>query len=307
MDLDALDQRSDLWRDLVLQRAGRSSMLAVTARLESLPPQSRRGTFLANLLDTHWARIEEIYLSVSRANPAYARIVEPFCRPTDNLRVFVLRAAAHEEFLPVTFKLFRGHAPRLSCLVIPNICGGGNGLKAPSVFTSNLRHLNLPQEIKLVAIDLLTACVHMPLLETITIHLSNLVFDDVIDLDSLPRPNMPRLHSITITYPTLNIFPAFLDRVVPSAGCALNMTQTLSPLNNCTDDDSEIYGHHMHRVLSRYAHSIVPRYAARRRNQGIYLRFSVDEFAFAFGYIDITLQHVATSLITPLLDNYFNL
>ena len=302
MDLEALDQSTDLWRNLVLQRAGQSSMLAVTARLESLSPHSRMTVFLAGLLDTHWARIGELYLSISREDPEYARIVEPLRRPADNLKVFVLRAAAYEEFLPLTFKLFRGHAPHLSCLVIPNTCGGGNDLKAPSMFTRNLRHLILPQEIKLTAIDLLNACVDMPLLETINIHLSNLVFDDVIDLDSLPRPVMSRLNSIAITCPTLNIFPAFLDRVVPSAGCTLNMKQTLSSLNNCSDDDSEIFGHHIHRVLYRHAHSTVPRHIVQGRNQDIYLRFSAQEFAFAFGCIVITLQHVATSLITPLLE-----
>ena len=96
MDLETLDQSSDRWRYLVLQRAGKSNMLVVTARLESISPQSRMAVFLAGLLDTHWARIGELYLSISRENLEYARIVEPLCRPADNLKVFVLRAAAYE-------------------------------------------------------------------------------------------------------------------------------------------------------------------------------------------------------------------
>ena len=66
IDLDALDQATDDWRDLVLRRAGRSMLtISAASARKRMVPGSGLATFLASLLDKHWANIGEIDLAIN--------------------------------------------------------------------------------------------------------------------------------------------------------------------------------------------------------------------------------------------------
>ncbi|KJA24381.1 hypothetical protein HYPSUDRAFT_526230 [Hypholoma sublateritium FD-334 SS-4] len=295
IDLDALDQATDHWRDLVLQRAGRS-MLCISAQKarQRMVPASGLATFLANLLDKHWAQIEEIDLSIDIKDLRDPRIAEPLGRPAEKLRVFVLRGAEVWSLLGI--HLFHSHAPSLVRLVIPGVCPAFRiDLKAPFMFTSNMRHLDLQDRLKIRAVDLLDACIRMPLLETLKLIVAELV----VDGDSLPRPAMTNLHLIEINCCTFDIYPVFLDRITSAADCILRVFHKFS-CHSHSIRSLDV----MQRVLSRYGDSFFAHHQGQPDHFDVGLGVTPARFTFSCyescqEQFDIWVEEFADSFTVP--------
>lgn len=223
IDLDDLDQKTDNWRQLVLQRTA-ETMLCITAVLAARRMVSERhglATFLAGILDKSWERIAEIDISIHVEDLKDNRITGPFGRPANSLRVFVIRTIKRRTTF-MDLPLFSGHAPSLVRISLPEFPTFQLDMQSPSIFTCCLRYITLDQPIRLIANDFLNAFLRTPLLETLKINIANVIYE-ASESHLLPRPTMPRLKSIRAICPTLDIYPAFIDRLIPAVGCALRM------------------------------------------------------------------------------------
>ncbi|KJA14666.1 hypothetical protein HYPSUDRAFT_92275, partial [Hypholoma sublateritium FD-334 SS-4] len=87
VDLDALDQKSDCWRNLVLERTGKA-MLCVTGRGLVLSSKTPLFDFVADVLDKHWTRIRVLKIDMNLVDSDHERIRQAFDRPAANLQIF---------------------------------------------------------------------------------------------------------------------------------------------------------------------------------------------------------------------------
>ena len=278
MEIDAFGQKHDNWRNLMLNRIGQSPLsIMVRGRNHSANPSFR---FLEDLLDKHWTRVSELFLTIDCMNTTHTRIAEPFRRPAENLRVFALRSTGG--WLPLNFQLFRGHAPRLECLWLLRVHNAGIHFKAPTMFTSNMCSLELDEVSNLNIRDLLAACSRMPLLEKLKLYISNLNTGDVPEDTSLSCIVMPRLKFLDLCCATFNIYPFFLDRLTPSAGCQLHLTHAQHAFGSRPriSDFSSILLQSMHSVLCKYGHSIFIEHQGQPNFANIGLHLSQSEYTF---------------------------
>lgn len=216
IDLAALDQKYDWWRNLVLQRTGQA-MLSVTGPYPyELQLEERHASdiwrFVVKLLQENWSRIRVLNISTAFFQPSDSPILEVIGRPAKNLRVFM---AFHH--FPPTLQLFSNDAPSLTCLSIGTIYESFRFHTASVVF-GNLRYLKIRQR-QLDALNFLEACLRIPFLQEIDIHVHSLI----ISKPNLPRPSMTKLAVILVGCPTLSIHP-FLDCILPVTGCKLHVT-----------------------------------------------------------------------------------
>ena len=129
------------------------------------------------------------------------------------------------QWSPANLHLLNGHAPELVRFSAPGFIHIKIDLKSPFMFTSNMRHLQLEVRYQLRAADLLEACMRMPLLETLELSIAKLIHENTtVRSGSLPRPTMTKLKVIDVTCLSLDIYPAFIDRIKPAVGCALRAT-----------------------------------------------------------------------------------
>lgn len=271
VELDALDQKSDCWRNLVLKRTGRA-MLSVTGTqvVHSISPSL---DFLANLLDKHWARIRDLGIIITLPASDDERFWKAFGCPAPALRTFSCTLSpAHPivrlsflQNLPSNFQLFSNHAPSLVCLKLGEAFPPINlDVTRQKVFTSNLTKLRLARTSALTDIDLLTACMQMPSLEELSLSLTRFVRSPRSETDAF-RPPLPRLKWIELTDANPSIYPTFLDRITPPAGCGLYINHLIDAWSNLAEDESNLEAEdlaHMRRVVGRYANSDIEYEAA---------------------------------------------
>ena len=221
-----VDEKCDDWHNLMLRRTGESPLIIMVRRRNRWTSSSSH--FLEDPLHQNWDRISELYLTLDcAADAAYIRIAQTLSRPAEILKVCVLRSTGG--WLPLNFQLFRGHAPRLQCLWLPGVRNGDRiDFKSPTMLTSNMCYLGLDDVYNLSMCDLLSALSLMPQLERLKLHMPFLNADDVSEDASLPYIVMPHLKILDILCPVFDIYPLFLDRFVPSAGCQLHMKHTAS-------------------------------------------------------------------------------
>ncbi|KJA24383.1 hypothetical protein HYPSUDRAFT_526272 [Hypholoma sublateritium FD-334 SS-4] len=250
IDLDCLDQKTNNWRQLVLQRTAETMLCitAVSATRRMVPERHGLATFFARLLDERWERIAEIDISIHVEDLKDNRITVPFNQPTNSLRVFEVRTIKRRSAF-IDLPLFSGHAPSLVRISLPEFPSFQLDVQSTSMFTSCLRHITLDQPILLVAYDFLNAFLRTPLLETLKMNISNVIYE-TSESHLLPRPTMSRLTSIHVICPTLDIYPAFLDRLTAEVGCALRMIHHLHG-----NDEFPESLESMQRIFQRYADS----------------------------------------------------
>lgn len=308
IDLDVLDQKSDDWRDLVLQRTGDSILNVIAIKMNAIRMWRSHGlsTFLVDLLEKQWSRIGEINMSMGPMDWSDVPFRELFERPAENLRVFVL-CFGSVGYHPI--QLFGGYAPslvHLSILQSPPIF-----LRLHSLFrtSNNLRHLELDPSSKLSVAGILSVFQHIPLLEVLKLKVSELMLNDAPNQDSLPRLGMPQLKLVCITCPKLDIYPLFLDRITPSPDCALRVVHD-DVLGNSTDFSI----HHMGLSLSRYASSFFINHQDQPAFYDVDLHISPDEFSFycyhrhfriivrLFQRFDESIRELPYSILAKLLD-----
>ena len=223
IDLDDLDQKTNHWRQLVLQRTGETMLCitAVSASRRMIPEHHGLATFLAKLLDESWERIAEIDLSIHVEDLKDNRLTGPLDRPANNLRVFKVRTIKRRTTLS-DLPLLSSHAPSLVHISLPEYPSFRLDMQSPTMFTSCLRHITLDQPIRFIAIDFLNAFLRTPLLETLKINVADVIYE-ASEVHLLPRPTLFRLENIHVICPTLEIYPAFIDHLTPAMGCALHM------------------------------------------------------------------------------------
>lgn len=183
IDLHALNQSSDYWRNLVLKRTGKA-MLSVRAGQPSVLPKTHALEFLVYLLDEHWARIRHLDITLSLQALDDKRIWKALGRPAPNLQTFScsLLPVPYCSYqwslvlnLPPNFRLFSNHAPSLAKLLLPHFPPISLDITKPTLFSSNMRNLTITWPLVLTDTDLLTACMQMPHIEELALsHLSGL-------------------------------------------------------------------------------------------------------------------------------------
>lgn len=310
VDLDELAQRDSSWRDLVLERAG-NAMLTITATLVTprLIPQSGMGTFFIDTLKLHWNRIREISISLTDSDVQDIRIMELFSRPAPNLQKFVLLIETGElddDLAPQKLdgiRVFSDHAPSLVHFSCPELLYYSPTVTSPFL-SSKMRHLDLQSSFNTTAVDLLSACLSMPLLETLKIRLSTLEPGD-INPHELPRPLMTRLKSLRIRFVSFNVYPLFLDRITPGAGFSCKLQHDIcDAMVEITTRQLE----DMNYTLFRYASAFL---AAHQDLTDIELFLDHNNFAFGCGHEDFVIdvflldddaEHLPLALLTNLLD-----
>lgn len=261
VDLDALRQTSNFWRNLVLERTG-EAMLCVMGRM-SVFSDSPVLAFLASLLDEQWTRIRDLNIIMTLPALDHKRIWQAFGRPAPNLQTFSCALhpfRRHVEVLflhnlPLDFQMFSNHAPSLVRLHLFPQFQFDLDIKAPEVFTGNLRELLLSKPLVMTDVDLLHAFMQMPLIEEICLTFAQFVRTAPSEVNTI-RPPVPRLKSVLLGQTDPGIFPAFLDCIIPSAGCALYVDHQLDTWSRVSTDKSKVDDiAHMHRVIERYANS----------------------------------------------------
>ena len=264
MELKLLNQISNHWRDLILERTGQSQ-LTVTGFEDSRDrPKSGLVEFTLNLLDKHWLRIQELSLSLTCSTSDNIRIWSTFSHPTDNLKIFSVRLWNNDlgwgwgrakEVLP-NFQLFSGHAPalRLCHIRIHFHAQVLNRLNTESLSICNLLDLDLFLPLCLKCWDLLNVLAHMPLLEKLRIHAVEIIRNKADELASR-RPYMPHLRKLSVICPDLDIYPALLDHITPSGGYAFYLIHKLPDWSGLAIQTRLEKTGYLQRALKSYADS----------------------------------------------------
>ena len=248
INLDLLDQISDSWRNLVLERTGKSQLSVTGGEAGTLHPRHVVWKFLAILLNEHCSRIQHLDLCIAFKDPSdCSGIWKVLTRPTETLKTLSIEGNGPWQ-KPHDFQLFSGHAPSLVKVSLPFPLAPS--FLAPSVFTKNMRYLQLTEPLELKDSDLLAACMQMPFLEVLVLKLWK--FD--ISHPSNAIISLPCLNLFIIESPNIDIYSAFLRYISPSAGCALrvwhpgsNSSSVLSTEGNIKDLEC------MRDVIARYA------------------------------------------------------
>ncbi|KJA14658.1 hypothetical protein HYPSUDRAFT_80763 [Hypholoma sublateritium FD-334 SS-4] len=272
-DLEMLDQKSDAWRALVLQRTGHE-LLSVRRRRPVLWDTPSR-PFLADLLYRHWARIRDVDLVVTPEALDDPRMWGALRRPAPALRTFScallgIPGLAHPDVLlhmpnrpRGNFVLFANYAPALMELRLvahfPALSLSAAASRTLLGSTGNLRRLVLARTVRMSDVDLLTACMQLPCIETLTLSLARFKRSPPSHTDAL-RPLVPRLKLIELTEINPCIYSAFLDHIVPAADCALSIAHPLVSWSESAADSSSLEAQdvgHMGCVAGHYAYSYI--------------------------------------------------
>lgn len=288
VNLDLLDQTSDSWRDLVLERTGKSPLSITGGRIAGLHSTHGISRFLKILLDEHWARIQHLDLQMTMSKPSdYAFLWKACSRPTDTLKVFSIHAGYTETGSwnrPYDFQLFSAHAPSLVKLSFDSAAMEFSNIQAPSVFTQNMRYLRLTDYMEFKDTDLLTACMQMPFLEVLVLKIVELMTSPPSEITH--RPSLPRLKLVDIESLNLDIYPAFLGRITPSVGCALRVSHSLDTWDTLSTEAKIQDLKCMCRVVERYAVSFFAHHdhvSDVADIQAVELEISQEYFGFIYG------------------------
>jgi hypothetical protein len=119
IDLNALAQEKDDWRNEVLRRT-QDALLTVKGRFEAssqaiVTEYPGLRTFFTNLIYDHWTRIQIIDVAVQYAELSSAKVLTAFGRSAPNLQVFAIQSidAPTAALFPPNFRLFADEAPSL--------------------------------------------------------------------------------------------------------------------------------------------------------------------------------------------------
>ncbi|KJA26513.1 hypothetical protein HYPSUDRAFT_36225 [Hypholoma sublateritium FD-334 SS-4] len=298
MELRLLNQTSDHWRDLILERTG-ESMLTVTGTGTTLNRlESSLIEFFLNLLNKHWKRIQELSVSLMCSKSDNIRIWNTFSRPTENLKIFSMklwndddleREAVHtEELPPPDFQLFSCHAPSLiRCCVQVQLPIETLSWNTKLLSISNLRELDVFLPLDLKCRHLLDVLAHMPLLEKLRIYVRGIIRNQSDELASF-RPHMPHLRNLSVTCPDLDIYPALLDHVTPSGGYAFHLIHDLPDWSELAIETClEKIGYLQH-TLKCYADSFLSH--CERESFSGKIKLHVSNRGFMFRYCDCVVE-----------------
>jgi hypothetical protein len=209
-DLEILWYNHDDWRRELLRRTG-NALLVVRDRhpIMQYPPDDMI-KFTIDLISDHWERIKVLNISVAEEIVRDTRVQNAFRRPARNLQVFAIRderlySTSPAFNFPRNDQLFANDAPLLYHFSINNALFSSSTLiPIPSILrTGQLRNLTLKQPLVIPALDLLSTCAQMPLLEKLSMEVVNLTFEDPQDhhrpAPALQPISLPRLKAIWIT------------------------------------------------------------------------------------------------------------
>lgn len=278
IDLNEFRYASDDWCNIVLERSG-AWPLTVTGWAVTPAREHNCVIYLLDVLDKHWARVRNLDVTLrfhwADSSPGYlARLWNILGRPTDSLRLFSLDInLTKDEYLPpLTFKLFSGRATSLQMFSID-----AQEHTFPIDMTappSSIRILSLSlMNCVMSDVDLLTACMEMPRLETLTLHVLRLG-RSATNL----RPSIPRLKSICINCDALDIYPAFLGRIVPYSGCELRLFNSLDGWRGLSEETRVHQVEEVCNVIRQYATSLFT--SQGERLEYVKVRASVTHFSF---------------------------
>ncbi|KJA19761.1 hypothetical protein HYPSUDRAFT_855209 [Hypholoma sublateritium FD-334 SS-4] len=272
--IDALAQRSDAWRRLVLQRT-EQSLLYVTAR-KYMPFGFEPGveTFLLQLLQQHWSRIREFDVVLGSYHPRWGfivpRIIESFARPAENLRTFAVcfgldGPTLHQNLFEPTFRLFSNHAPSLIHLSIKSQIVPVH-LTENFMLSMNMRRLHLIHHaVELTDIDLLSAFMRMPQLEDVEIAIHKINMGRPSGTNSL-RPSLPRLKSFYLMSLGFDVYPAFLEMIDPGWGCKFYFRHYIHTSTPAFEGEPWPEIRHLQRVTERYTHCLFAHHRSHSLN-----------------------------------------
>ena len=116
VDLDALRQKSDDWRDLVLKRT-EQAMLSIGG-FQTVRSGTPLFDFVTYMLNKHWTRIRDLKIKVNLKGARWNSIWQTFDRPAPNLQTFSYTDISSiegrpEDMISSNFQLFSGQAPYL--------------------------------------------------------------------------------------------------------------------------------------------------------------------------------------------------
>lgn len=237
--MDTLVRGRNDWRNEVLRRTGKA-LLSVRARYENaIVSGSALHRFLIDLIYEHWARIHLFDVAVESDQTLNdARVWSAFSRPARYLREFSILSvedifdAQDTMAHPAAFRLFSDDAPLLTHFSVRNyrVILPFGIRPFPSMFlTARLQTLSLHQPMELSATDLLIACEQMPHLEALAVTIRRLIPDNKQDILPSSRRHvaLPKLRTIDLATPNLEIYSAFLGRISTFPGCMLSIETTL--------------------------------------------------------------------------------
>lgn len=287
--LGLLNQISDHWRDLILERTGHS-MLTVTGFINSVD-QPKRGLikFILNLLNKNWERIQELSLFLTGSKSNNIRIWNTFSRPTDNLKIFSMtpwnddfeREGEHAAELLPNFQLFSSHAPSLiRCCIQIQLPVEILNLNTKSLFISNLRELDVLLPFNLTCRDLLDVLTHMPLLEKLRIDVLGIIRSQPEELASSRLTHMPHLRNLSVICPDLDIYPALLDHVTPSGGYTFYLIHNLPDWSELVIETCLEKMKCLQYALKRYADSFLGHCEQKTYSEEIKIHASNHGFVF---------------------------
>ncbi|KAF8965057.1 hypothetical protein BDZ97DRAFT_811493 [Flammula alnicola] len=243
IDLDHLKQKKPRWRNEVLRRTGDASLFVKGSSVET----ASQADFLLSLLDMHWSRIREFYVTFrfeakSILDDERWGVIQT---PAQDLQSFTLVFWRYTpRVLSSTNKaIFSDNAPSLRKFHCPAVA---LNLQAP--WLSQLRRMELENPPFTVQ-ELLVKLGEMPLLEYVRLNKGIRATLGDSSLSELPCITLPRLENIVI----LNTFEngiSLLDHISPATGCGLSLAIHPPIL------PSDAYLAAAHRCLSRYLQSI---------------------------------------------------
>jgi hypothetical protein len=250
IDLQALRQKSDAWRNEVLLRTGHSDLsIFGDIRIGGIG-RRRAKEFLEMLLKNHWTRIKWVHIRLDAFNTAYQWPDSSWSalgRPAPSLRFFSIRFG---EDLPSIcsspgFILFANHAPLLAHFQQNEVPMNFQ----IALWTSNLISLTLNSTANWKLRDLLETCSRMRSLQTL-----HLMFEFGTSGPSptglLHYVNMPSLSTLIIECP-FDVSLAFLDHIEPASGCSLQLSADLTDIDSITP--TELIA--AQRILAKFANN----------------------------------------------------
>ena len=226
IDLQALRQKSDAWRNEVLLRTGNSDLSIFGILVGGYIQRAKE--FLEMLLKNHWTRIKWVHITID----SFGAVKEwpdsawsALGRPAPNLRFFSIcfeQDARPSICLSPGFILFANHAPLLAHFQQNHLL-----MNLEASWIPNLISLTLNSASNLKLSILLETCSRMRSLQMLRLMFNEFAKEGPFPEGSLHYVNIPSLSTLVIACP-FDVSLAFLDHIEPAPGCSLQLSANLN-------------------------------------------------------------------------------
>ena len=249
INLGALRQKSDAWRNEILLRTGNSDLSIFGMLIGGYIQHAKE--FLEMLLENHWTRIKWVHITINSfgavkqwPDSAWSALG----RPAPNLRFFSIRFEQDDRPSICSspgFILFANHAPLLAHFQQNHLL-----INLEASWISDLISLTLNSASNLNLSILLETCSQMHSLQTLRLMFNEFAKEGPSPEDSLHYVNIPSLSTLVIECP-LDVSLAFLDHIEPAPGCSLQLFANLKNIHSITPTELVAAQH----ILAKFANN----------------------------------------------------